>query len=203
MSDYPIRFESDYGEQRSRVSTFFRLVLLFPHMVVLSLYAIAAYVVVIVAWFALLITGRWPSGMYSFTAQFLRYVTHVNGYMLLLTDAYPPFGARDDYPVRLTVAPPQESYSRLKVLGRALYVIPAYFIQMALLIVAQVLAFIAWFAIVFTGRQPRAFQDLIVLGTSYWARSTGLFLLLTETYPPIQEQPALTGGPERPAGLPG
>ena len=47
--------------------------------------------VVIVAWFALVFTGRYPRGMYDFVAGFLHYETRVFGYGCLLTDQYPPF----------------------------------------------------------------------------------------------------------------
>lgn len=202
MSAYPIGFAVEYAEPRSRVTTFFRLLLVIPHLFVLMFWGLAAYVVVIVAWFALLLTGRWPTALYDFTAQFLRYITRVYGYTFLLTDAYPPFGGGDDpgYPIHVPIAPPQEEYSRLKVLLRIFYVIPAAIIQYALVIMAEIIALIAWFAIVITGRQVRGLQQLTELGMAYMARSLGLFMLVTETYPPLSnDQPQVTGGPERPA----
>jgi hypothetical protein len=188
---YPVIFEADYVEKRSRLTTFFRWLLAIPQIIVMVFYGFAAGIVVIVAWFALLFTGRWPQGMYDFVAGFLRYSTAVNGYLYLLTDKYPPFGPEtDDYPVRLRIAPPKEEYSRLKVLFRIILAIPPYIIAYAMNIVAQVGAFLAWFAIVVLGRQPKGLQDMIVLGLSYQQRAYTYMALITEDWPPFTDDAA-------------
>jgi hypothetical protein len=186
---YPVTFESDYVEPRSRLTTFFRLILAIPHIVVVTLYALLAYVVAFVAWFALVLTGRYPRGMYDFVAGFLRYQTRAYGYGYLLTDAYPPFtGAPEvDYPVRLNVGAPKERYSRLKALFRVVLAIPVYLILYAMQIVAQIGALLAWFAIVVLGRQPRGLQEMIILGLSYQMRATAYLLLVTEDWPPFTD----------------
>jgi hypothetical protein len=185
---YPVTFEADYVEKRSRLTTFFRWLLVIPHAIVLAFYAIAAGVVVIIAWFALVFTGRWPRGMYDFVAGFFRYSTAVHGYFYLLTDDYPPFGPDvDSYPVRLNIAAPQEQYSRLKVLFRIILAIPPYIIAYAMNIVMQVGAFLAWFAIVVLGRQPKGLQDMIVLGMSYQQRAYAYMALLAEDWPPFTD----------------
>jgi Domain of unknown function (DUF4389) len=185
---YPVTFEADYVERRSRLTTFFRLILAIPHVIVLMFYGFAALVVIVIAWFALLFTGRWPQGMYDFVAGFWRYSVAVNGYLYLLTDDYPPFGPQvDDYPVRLNVAPPKHAYSRLKVLLRIILAIPPYIISYALSIVAHVGAVLAWFAIVVTGRQPKGLQDMIVLGISYQQRAYVYMSLITEDWPPFAD----------------
>src|SRR6478609_4234053 len=88
---YRVTFKADYVEKRSRLTTFFRLLLAIPHIIFLYFYGLAAGVLVIVAWFALLFTGRYPQGMYDFVSGSLRYSTRVYGYLWLLTDEYPPF----------------------------------------------------------------------------------------------------------------
>ena len=70
---YPVTFGADYVEKRSRLTTFFRLILAIPHFIAVTLYFLAAEVVVIISWFALLFTGRYPQGMYDFVAGALRY----------------------------------------------------------------------------------------------------------------------------------
>jgi hypothetical protein len=186
-----VTFEADYVEKRSRLTTFFRLFLAIPHFIVLVFYGFAAYVVIFIAWFALLITGRWPRGMYDFVAGFWRYATAVSGYVCLLTDAYPPFGPDvDAYPVRLNVAPPKSEYSRLKVLFRIILAIPPYIISYAMSIVAQIGALLSWFAIVFLGRQPKGLQDMIVLGLSYQQRAYVYMSLITEDWPPFTDDSA-------------
>jgi uncharacterized protein DUF4389 len=188
---YPVTFEADYVEKRSRLTTFFRWLLVIPHFIVVTFYGLAAVVVVIVAWFAILFTGRWPRGMYDFVAGFLRYATAVYGYWYLLTDKYPPFGPDvGAYPVRLNIAPPKDEYSRLKVLFRIILAIPPYIIAYAMGIVAQVGAFLAWFAIVVLGRQPKGLQDMIVLGLSYQQRAYAYMALITEDWPPFTDDAA-------------
>jgi hypothetical protein len=218
---YPVTFKADYVEKRSRLTTFFRLILAIPHFIVVLFYFLAAEIVVIIAWFALLFTGRYPQGMYDFVAGALRYQTRVYGYASLLSDEYPPFSGdpATPYPVDLNIAPPKAEYSRLKVLFRLILAIPVLIIQYAMQIVAQVGAFIAWFAIVILGRQPKGLQDMIALGLSYQQRATAYFALLTEDWPPftddttgrtVEAAPAFgalpstppAAGPESPTSVP-
>lgn len=194
MSTYPVTFEADYVERRSRLTTFFRLLLAIPHFLVLAFWGLAVFCAVVVAWFALLFTGRWPMGLYMFTVNYMKYYTRVVGYTYLLTDPYPPFpsGINDepDYPVRLDVAAPLPEYSRLKVLLRIFYVIPAAILVYILNLVLELVGFVAWLVIVVTGKQPKGLQDVIALCVSYHARANGLFLLVTETYPPFTDDHA-------------
>ena len=81
-------------------------ILVIPHLIVLAFYGIAAYVAVIIAWFAALITGRVPVGMHGFIAGYVRYNTRVIAYLVILADPYPPFGDSGTYPVDLEVDPP-------------------------------------------------------------------------------------------------
>jgi hypothetical protein len=188
---YPVTFESDYVEKRSRLTTFFRWLLAIPHLIVLTFYGLAAGVVVIVAWFALLFTARWPRGMYDFVGGFWRYCTAVYGYLYLLTDAYPPFGPDvDAYPVRLNIEPPKDEYNRWKVLFRIILLIPVAIIAYAMSVVAQVGSFLAWFAIVILGRQPKGLQDMTVLGLSYYQRAYVYMSLITEDWPPFTDDSA-------------
>ena len=204
MSTYPVTFESDYVEPRSRLTTFFRLLLVIPHLVVAALWGIAVFVVVVIAWFALLITGSWPAGMYDFTAGFLRYYTRIHGYLFLLADPYPPFSGADEpgYPVRLHVGPAQPEYDRLKVLLRIFYIIPAYLIVYVMNVVIELAAIASWLVIVVIGKQPKGLQDVIGLCVSYTARAYALFLLITETYPPFTDDHARQIGEPAPAAAP-
>jgi hypothetical protein len=192
VSTYPVTFEADYVEERNRVTTFFRLLLAIPHYIVLMFYGLAAFVAVVIAWFALLFTGRWPQGLYDFTAGFLRYTTRVNAYTWLLADPYPPFsgGEEPSYPVRLNIGPPLEEYDRLKVLLRIFYAIPAALIVYVMNIIVELAGIASWIVIVITGKQPKGLQDVIGLGISYMMRANALFFLLTETYPPFNDDHA-------------
>jgi hypothetical protein len=191
---YPVTFEMDYAERRSRLTTFFRYMLAIPHFVFFYLYSIVFFVVWIVSWFALLFTARWPSGLYTFSVKYLRYLTRLTAYLVLGVDRYPPFnGSEDDtYPVRVHVASPLDHYSRLKVFFRMIYAILALVIRYALGIVINFVAFLSWFVIVITGRQPAALQNALNFSLSYTARADALIFLITETYPPFGETDAAT-----------
>ena len=183
MSATPVTFSADYVAERSRATTFFRLILAIPHFLFLTLWTVGGVFAIIAAWFALVFTGRWPTGLFGFVAGLQRYATHVYGYVGLLTDAYPPFGASDDYPVRLNIGRPKDKYSRAKAGFRIILAIPVYLIMYAMQIVWEIGALIAWFAIVITGKQPKGLQDMIKLGISYQQRGSAYIALVTEDFP--------------------
>ena len=115
--------------------------------------------------------------------------------MYLGVDQYPPFnGAPDDsYPVRVHIAAPLASYSRLKVFFRGLYAILALVIRYAMSIVISHRRALSWFAIVFTGRQPESLQNALSFALSYTTRADGLIFLITETYPALGDAAAPAG----------
>jgi hypothetical protein len=78
-------------EGRNRLTVAFRIILAIPQVIILALLFIAAFVVYIIAFFAVLFTGRWPGGLRDFNVNVIRYQLRVEAYLFLLTDAYPPF----------------------------------------------------------------------------------------------------------------
>ena len=193
---YPVTFEADYAEQRSRLTAFFRLLLVIPLAIWLYVYAIVAWLAMAVAWFAIVITARYPQGLYDFVAGYTRCVTRVTAYAALLCDPYPPFGGGHDehYPIRMQFAGPLEHYSRLKTFFRAILAIPLLILRYVMGLIIEIAAVAAWFVILFTGKMPRGLFDLMVLGNSYTARSDAYLYLLTETYPPFQDEQTRTAG---------
>lgn len=195
---YSARFEE---EDRNRLTVFFRWIVVIPWHIVGFFYGIAAIVGAIIAWFAIVFTGRYPQGLYEFIAGFARFSARVNSFYYLLTDAWPPFSGEpdDSYPIRLGVAPPLESYSRLKTAFRIIIGIPVYLLLYVMGIVAGVVAFLAWFALVFAAKLPEGFYKPIRAAMAYQAKASAYFLLLTEDYPPFwteeeEEAPQLEGG---------
>lgn len=90
--DYPAALEMRRPEgARNRLSVFFRLILAIPHLIAVSILGVAWFVVTVIAWFAILFTGRYPSGLFEFSVGVLRWSTRVEAYLLLLHDDYPPF----------------------------------------------------------------------------------------------------------------
>ncbi len=182
----PISFTSEYEIERNRLTTFFRGIIAIPWLIWASLYGIAALVVVVVAWFAMLFTARFPEGMYSFVAGYVRLSTRVAAYTLLLTDELPSFGSgpEPEYPVGVDVAPPQERYHRGKTFFKYVLYFPQALIGgYGLALVLQGAAFVAWFRILFTGKQSVTMHEALVASTAYLTRSNGFLLLLTEAHP--------------------
>lgn len=185
---YPVTFEADYVERRSRLTVFFRLILLIPLAIWLYVYELVAGIAVIIAWFAIVITGRYPRGLYNFVASFTRELALVTAYGALLVDPYPTFLGNDnpDYPVRMHFVP-LEHYSRWKTFFRIILAIPIVILRWVIAWLLEIAAIAAWFVIVILGRMPRGLFDVMVLANSYTARSDAYLFLLTETYPPFQD----------------
>jgi hypothetical protein len=192
---YPVTFEADYAEQRNRLTTFFRLILMIPVAIVLYVFLIVAYFAIVIAWFAIVLTGHYPKGLYKFVADTNRFLARVTAYGVLLTDAYPPFSGADDpaYPVRMTFVELGE-YSRLKTLVRIILAIPVMILRYVMGLLLEIGAVAAWVVIVVTGKMPRGLFDLMVLANSYTARSDAYLFLLTETYPPFQDEQTRAAG---------
>jgi hypothetical protein len=89
---YPVRTRFAYPEGGiSRWRVFFQGFLAIPHFIVLYLLGIAAYLAFIVVWFSILFTRNYPPAIFNFIAGVLRWQTRVFGYILLMTEEYPPF----------------------------------------------------------------------------------------------------------------
>jgi hypothetical protein len=87
--DYPY---PDVERDLNRWMPLVKWLLAIPHYIVLLFLDIAALVVVIVAWFAILFTGRYPRGLFDFVEGVIRWHNRVIAYALVLvTDRYPPF----------------------------------------------------------------------------------------------------------------
>lgn len=90
--DYPAVLYSARAVTRQRLTVAFRIVLVIPQQVVLYFVNLAALVVLVIGWFAVLVAGRWPTGLRTFVTGWMRWTFRVNGYTWLIVDEYPPFG---------------------------------------------------------------------------------------------------------------
>ncbi|HET6171621.1 MAG TPA: DUF4389 domain-containing protein [Gaiellales bacterium] len=187
---YPVRLVEGQDLERSRLTVFFRLFLLIPHVIVLWLYGIAAGVVVIIAWFAGVFTGRIPDGLHDFIVGYLRYSTRVTAYGTILADPFPPFGAGGSYAVDLEIDAPV-TQSRLTIFFRTILVIPCYvLVAYALQPLLGLIAIGNWFVALFTGRVPEGLQRLGLFCLRFNTRTLAYFFLVNPRYPAFGDTPA-------------
>ena len=92
---YPVSLKVEYPEKLSRLTTFFRCFMIIPHAIILYFLNIAAGIIWIISWFAILFTGLYPRSLFDFMTYYFRWSTRVNGYSYLLTDKYPPFSGEE------------------------------------------------------------------------------------------------------------
>jgi hypothetical protein len=185
---YPISYEADAAlDGRNRLTTFFRGIVAIPWQIVQYLYGIAAQIAAIIAWFAIVFTGRYPEGVYNFNAGFLRMSTRTNSFYYLLSDEWPPFGGEEapGYPVRVGVAPPLDMYSRLKTGLRFLFGIPVLLLAIVQGVILFVCVIVAWFAILFTGKLSEGLFNPMKSANAYLTRAGAYFMLMTEDWPPF------------------
>jgi hypothetical protein len=216
-SPYPLQLEGQLDEDLNRWLWLVKWILAIPHFIVLVFLWLAVVVTTVVAFFAILFTGRHPRALFDFKVGVLRWSWRVcfYSYSALGTDRYPPFTLADvpDYPARLDVEYPQ-LLSRGRVLVKWwLLALPQYLVvgvfaggTLAGLNAADhhgtwssgggligLLVLIAAVTLLFTGRYPRSIFDFI-MGMNRWVyRVIAYATLMTDEYPPFRLD---MGGPE-------
>lgn len=210
LGTYPVRVRVEPAlDGRDRITTAFRLVLAIPHLLLVGgpvaatlswtwsteegapfgvgtggVLGAAAAVAGLVAWFAIVFTGRHPEGLWSLGAFYLRWRVKAVAYVALLRDEYPPFG-EGAYPVEVDLTPPGATRDRLTVAFRIVLALPHLLALWALGIAWGLATVVAWFAILFTGRYPSGLYGFAV-GVLQWSvRVEAYLLLLCDEYPPF------------------
>jgi hypothetical protein len=215
---YPLRLDGELDGHLSRWLWLVKWLLMIPHVIVLFFLWIAFLVVTVIAFFAILVTRRYPRGLFEFNVGVLRWTWRVGyySYSALGTDRYPPFTLADvdNYPARLDVAYPHELSRGLVLVKWWLLALPHYLIVAVFAGGAWagvnaanddwawtsgggligLLVFIAGVVLLFTGRYPRSIFDF-VMGMNRWVfRVCAYATLMTDAYPPFRMD---LGGEER------
>jgi hypothetical protein len=223
MSACPVRVEARLEEPLNRGLWIVKWLLAIPHYIVLGFLWAAFCALTIIAFFAILFTGRYPRPLFDFNVGVLRWTWRVAYYTYgaLGTDRYPPFtlGPAPGYPATLDVDYPERLSRGLVLVKWWLLAIPHYlvvgmFTSGSLVFgrddlpdrggvlhtldwggVIGLLVLIAAFALLFTGHYPRGVFDLVV-GMNRWAlRVAAYATLMTDAYPPFRLD---QGGQEAP-----
>jgi len=141
---HAVRIVNNDDLRRSRLTVLFRILLVLPHLIWLTLYSTAAIVVAIVNWFATLFEGRTPDRIHRWLVRYLRYSVYVNSYLFILANPYPPFhGTEGSYPIDLEVDGPDTQH-RLVTAFRLILAIPALVLNWVFNQVLQIVGLLGW-----------------------------------------------------------
>lgn len=182
---YPLRFDVEYPERLSRLLIFVKWLLAIPHFIVLYFLGIIAELFLLIGFFAILFTKKYPRGLFDFVVNVYRWNANAVAYTALMRDEYPPFSwDAGQYPVTFEVDYPEE-LNRWLPLIKWLLAIPHMVVLFFLYIVALVLWVFAWFAILITGGFPRWMFDFMVGAMRWQYRVTAYAYLMRDEYPPF------------------
>ena len=180
---YPARLAVDYPGQLSRLTTFFRPILMIPIWIVLGGLSCS---IAFATGLMILFRRRYPRWWFDFSRELARFGLRVGAYGLLLTDVYP--STEDEQSVHAEIDYPnaQTDLNRWLPLFKWLLAIPHYIALFFVGIVAFLALVVAWISILITGRYPVAIFDFIV-GVMRWGLRVNAYvaLLVTDRYPPF------------------
>ncbi len=203
-STYPVRLAIDYPDRAlNRVSTLLRLIWIIPIAIVLGLVSggsvwvggtteivLAGGLLVLAPLLMILFRQKYPRWWFDWNLALTRFSTRVAAYLALMDDRYP--STDDEQSVHLDIDYPdaQRDLNRFLPLVKWLLAVPHLVVLVFLGIGAVFAVIIAWFAILFTGRYPRALFHYVE-GVIRWStRVAGYaFLLVTDDYPPFSLRP--------------
>jgi len=197
--NYPIHLEVERPASQSRltnfplgIGSFIRMILLIPHLIILYFLQIVASIIYFIATFAILFTGRYPRGMFTFYVGYTRWSSNIYGYLVSVYDKYPAFSMDEQagYPLSFSAEYPEQlnrllNFPVLGLIIKMILLIPHLIILYFLILVAFIVLFIAQFAILFTGSFPEGMHKFMI-GVGRWSlRVNAYAYALTDQYPPF------------------
>jgi len=199
---YPVRLNIDYPERFDRLTTFFRLVVAIPIVIIAALLTGSAYrwpwrfwagpvvgggYVFLPTLLMILFRKKYPRWWFDWNVALTKFGLRVSSYVLLLTQVYPSTDEEQGVHLEIDYPNVETDLGRGMPLVKWLLVIPHLIVLAFLAIVAVFCTIVAWFAILFTGTYPRSFFNLVV-GVLRWSLRVDAYavLLTTDKYPPFE-----------------
>ena len=205
---YPVQFSVDYPDRPlDRLTTLFRIFVVIPIAIVLGTVTASNYQwsyrsgmnVIIVGAGGLLFLGpllmilfrqKYPRWWFDWNRELLRFSNRVTAYIALMDDRYPSTDEEQSVHLDFPYPDVPRELNRWLPLVKWFLAIPHYVVLFFLEIGAIVAVIITWFAILFTGRYPRALFDFVEGVIRWHNRVIGYALLLvTDRYPPFRLSP--------------
>ena len=201
MDPYPVSFSIDAPQTLNRWTTGFRIILAIPVVLVLVLLGSSSVgfrilllgstsVVFLPTVFLLVIRHKYPRWWFDFALNLVRFEARATAYLFLLRDEYPSVDTEQAVHFDVPYPDAEAELNRWLPLVKWLLALPHYIVLLVLEVAAIVVAIIAWFTILFTGRYPDSLFTFVVNVLRWNLRvSAYAFLLITDRYPPFQLRP--------------
>ena len=187
----PATFEIETPDRIENWRPLVQWLLAIPHFIVLYALGIVGFFFWVIAWFTTVFTGRLSAETAGWLAMIYRYQFRVTTYAGFMHDRDPDFDFRrlieepGGTPVTVSFVPQYEDRNRLTCALRIFWLIPIAIFSAIVFFVAQILWFIAFFAVLFTGRWPEGLWDFVVKALRLNLRANAYGALLTDQYPPF------------------
>lgn len=164
--------------------------IMIPHFFLLLFLMLWGAILIFIAWWAVLFTAKYPLGFFNYQLKLRKWTLRVNARTSNMADGYPAFGLDSVDENTDIELPYPETLSRglliLRYFFGIFYVyIPHMFLLMFRQIASSFLGFLAFWAILFTGKYPESWFNFNV-GTMRWALRVDFYMsYMTDTYPPF------------------
>lgn len=189
---YPVTLEVQTPDRIANWRPLVQWLLAIPHLILAwLLLSTVALVVAVASWFAIMFTGRLPSGLANVQAMILRYAFRTVAYAGFLHEDYPPFDFTPlstdpgTTPTTVSYAPTLDGRNRLTVGLRMLWIIPAWLYTTVIVLAGTVLHVVSFFVVLFTGRWPTGLRGWVIRSLQVANRYRAYAALLTDEYPPF------------------
>lgn len=203
---YPVKFEVTYPGKLDRLTTFFRLLLSIPIIIVISLLSGSAsdtymneagkqvsndsggvvFGLFLATALLIVFQQKYPRWWFDFALELNRFSSRVSAYLFLLTDKYPSTDEKQSVTLDIKYPEVKTELNRWLPLVKWLLAIPHYLVLIVLVFGVFVVSIIAWLVILITGEYPKGMFDYVV-GVMRWGQRVNAyaFMLSTDQYPPF------------------